>query len=122
MGTSLLAERDGFFAHSDPLVIISMISHEIGTHMFYSSHIMNNDLIGPLMRKDMESYLKGLEVISWATNRKAMEKLQITWVMQNAFEWLGEDRDTIANLVNAHTDGSYWGLLHKAYNILHNDT
>jgi hypothetical protein len=80
---------------------------------------MKNDLIGPLIREDMESYLRGLEVISWATNRKVIEQRGIKWVLQKAFEWLGEDREVIANLVNKHTSESYWELLSKSYEIVH---
>ncbi|MGD2072534.1 MAG: hypothetical protein PVG65_03500, partial [Candidatus Thorarchaeota archaeon] len=86
LGTSLLAERDGFYAHTNPIALISMISHEIGTHIFFNTQAMKNDLVGPLIREDMESYLRGLEVISWATNRKVIEQRGIKWVLQKAFE------------------------------------
>ncbi len=112
-GTSLLAERDGFYAHADALKIATVVSHEIGTHLMYNRQAISNKLTGPLIRKDLERYLRTVEVLSWATNREVIEQQDLTWTMENSFDWLGDRKDRVASVLDDTTN--YWELMSKGF-------
>ena len=100
MGTSLLAERDGFYAHADASRIITMISHEICTHMLFSAEALDNDIVGSLIREDLESYLRTVEVVSWATNKELIDDLGLEWTMERSFDWIGNRKERWRHLLH----------------------
>ena len=118
MGTSLLAERDGFYAHVDPLRIATMVSHEICTHMLFSADALKNDVVSPLIREDLEKYLRTVEVISWATNKEIIHSLDWDWTMESSFDWIGPQKDKVALLVEDSDSENYWNLMRKGYSIM----
>ncbi len=118
MGTSLLAERDGFYAHADPIRIATMISHEICTHMLFSKDALTNDVVGPLMRENLEQYLRTVEVISWATNREVIDELGWEWTMEKSFDWIGPQKDKVAALVGNMRTDDYWDIMKEGYFLM----
>lgn len=118
MGTSLLAERDGFYAHTDPLRIATMISHEICTHMLFSADALTNNVVSPLIRENLEQYLRTVEVISWATNKEVIHELGLDWTMEKSFDWIGPQKDEVASLVQNNDSRNYWYLMKKGYSIM----
>ncbi len=118
MGTSLLAERDGFYAHVDPIRIATMISHEICTHMLFSKDALTNDVVGPLMRDNLEQYLRTVEVISWATNREFVDELGWKWTMEKSFDWIGPQKDKVSALVGNMEVEDYWDIMREGYSLM----
>jgi len=118
MGTSLLAERDGFYAHANPLRIATMVSHEICTHMLFSIDAWTNEVVGPLMREDLERYLRVVEVVSWATNKEIITELGFDWTMTKSFDWVGPQRDDIVSLVLQNNFDDYWYLMERGYSLM----
>lgn len=118
MGTSLMAERDGFYAHVDPLRIITMISHEICTHMLFSADALTNNLVSPLIKKDLERYLRTVEIISWATNREIIDYLGLKWTMENSFDWIGPQKNKVGALVNKMKNDDYWHIMKEGYSLM----
>jgi len=112
-GTSLLAERDGFYAHSDSLKIATVVSHEICTHLLYNRQAMENAITAPLIKKDLESYLRTVEIISWATNKEVIQEQNLDWTMATAFDWLGDIRDDVAGVLDKTTN--HWKLIEKGF-------
>jgi len=112
-GTSLLAERDGFYAHSEPLMIATVVSHEICTHLLYNRQMIENELTAPLIKKDLERYLRTAEILSWATNHEVISEQGLSWVMENSFDWLGEAKDDVAAVINR--DSPYPNLMVKGF-------
>ena len=118
MGTSLLAERDGFYAHSDPLRIATMISHEICTHMLFSAHALANNIVIRLIKENLEQYLRTVEVISWATNKELILELGFDWTMEKTFDWIGPQKDVVASLVQDNDSENYWQFMEKGYCLM----
>ncbi|MGD9395314.1 MAG: hypothetical protein PVJ05_02700 [Candidatus Thorarchaeota archaeon] len=118
MGTSLLAERDGFYAHADPLRITTMISHEICTHMLFSADALRSDIVGSLIKEDLERYLRTVEVISWSTNKEVIHELGFDWTMEKSFDWIGPQKDKVASLVREKDVEDYWHLMEKGYSLM----
>lgn len=118
MGTSLLAERDGFYAHANPLKITTMISHEICTHMLFSSSALTNNVVAPLIKEDLEQYLRTVEIISWATNKELIDELGLDWTMEKSFDWIGSQKGSIASLVKDSQFSDYWEIMEKGYSLM----
>jgi hypothetical protein len=118
MGTSLLAERDGFYAHAVPLQIATMISHEICTHMLFSADALTNDVVSQLIKENLERYLRTVEVVSWATNKKLIDELGLDWTMERSFDWIGPQKDKVASLVQESNPEDYWQLMREGYSLM----
>ncbi len=112
-GTSLLAERDGFYAHTDPLKIATVVSHEICTHLLYNKQAIENEITAPLIKMDLERYLRTVEIISWATNREVIKHQDLSWTMGNSFDWIGPAKDDVAKVKDEASD--YWSIMARGF-------
>ncbi len=72
-GTSILAERDGFYPYGPTDLLVSIISHEIGTHILFNTYTLLNKGIEEMIRQDLETYLKGNELLTWSINKHILE-------------------------------------------------
>ncbi|MBD3171201.1 hypothetical protein GF326_01890 [Candidatus Bathyarchaeota archaeon] len=72
-GTSILAERDGFYAYGPTDLLVSIISHEIGTHILFNTYTLLNRGIEEMIRQDLETYLKGNELLTWSINKHILD-------------------------------------------------
>lgn len=120
MGTSLLAERDGFYAHGDSVKLVTMISHEVCTHLLFSSECFRNEKIASLIREDLERYLRVVEAVSWATNRDLIDELGLKWTMEKAFDWVGPIKEKIADLVYEKNLRNYWKIMREGFKLMGN--
>lgn len=117
-GTSLLAERDGFYAFAEPLSITTMVSHEICTHLLFNSEAISHPTVGSFIEADMERYLRANELVSWSLNKHVMEQFGFEWTMKDSFEWMGETRNKIRTLVSNMQTATGWELIESAYNVV----
>ncbi len=115
-GTSLLAERDGFYAYADPLKIVTVVSHEICTHLLYNRQTIENEITGPLIEEDLERYLRTVEVVSWATNREIIRRQGYSWTMEKSFDWIGKAKDDVASVIEEET--TFWEIMAKGFKIM----
>ena len=120
MGTSLLAERDGFYAHASSLKIATMVSHEICTHMLFSADALKNDVVAPLIREDLENYLRTVEVFSWAINKELIQSRDLDWTMESSFDWIGPNKDRVASLIEKDSE-THWELMREGYSLMKNE-
>lgn len=114
-GTSLLAERDGFYAHADPLEIATVVSHEIATHLLYNSQAISNQTISPLIKQDLERYLRTVEVVSWVLNKEIIQEMGLRWTMERSFDWIGPSKEQIIDVISRDDHYTFWDLMAEAY-------
>ncbi|MBS3794472.1 MAG: hypothetical protein KGY80_06230 [Candidatus Thorarchaeota archaeon] len=117
-GTSLLADRDGFYAHVEPLMVVTMVSHEICTHLLYNTTAINHPEVGPLIEKNLERYLRANELVSWSLNEEVMQEMGYDWVMSDSFQWMGDVRDDVRKLVGDMEGVSAWEIIKEAYSLM----
>ncbi|TXT53970.1 MAG: hypothetical protein BAJATHORv1_100055 [Candidatus Thorarchaeota archaeon] len=117
MGTSILADRDGFYAGASPEKISNNVSHEIGTHIMYNTHAILSDEAGPQIEENLERYLRTVEVLSWALNRELHQEQQLDWTMENALQWI-ETRDKVAAIAEKHRDESFLHALAEGFSLM----
>jgi hypothetical protein len=117
-GTSLLADRDGFYAHVTPLMVVTMVSHEICTHLLYNSTAINHSQVRPLIQKNLERYLRANELVSWSLNEQVMADMSYDWVMSDSFQWMGDVREDVRKLVGDMEGVSAWEIIKEAYSLM----
>jgi hypothetical protein len=76
-GTSILAEKDVFYAHGPTELLVSMISHEIGTHILFNTYTLMNKGVAELVSQGLETYLKGNELLAWSINKQILDDVGV---------------------------------------------
>lgn len=118
-GTSILAEKDGFYAYGPTYLLVSIISHEIGTHILFNTYTLLNKGIEEMIRQDLETYLKGNELLTWSINKHILDHFGIESPRyNNMFKSLEPMRTQIRKNVASQEPQDIAELFKTSFNIV----
>lgn len=118
-GTSILAEKDGFYAFGPEKLLVSMISHEIGTHILFNTYTLKNKGVDKLIQQNVETFFTANELLAWSINMHFLQDLKKeSKRYEKIFSSLEPMKSKIQEMVQANKEKEIQVLLKNSFEIM----
>ncbi|NIQ04770.1 MAG: hypothetical protein GWO20_03265 [Candidatus Korarchaeota archaeon] len=118
-GTSILAEKDGFYAFGPEKLLVSMISHEIGTHILFNTYTLKNKGVENLIQQHVETFFTANELLAWSINMHILQDLKIeSKRYEKIFSSLEPMKSKIQEVMQTNKEKDIQVLFEKSFEIV----